>query len=195
MNMKKIVLAVLFSFIVSFAFAENNKILGFDIGLCSGIPFYGSDEVVDANESIFDEDFRRIIIGADADVSISVGKPLKMVFGVDLMADIIWCGNNYSNHLDYAFWGGIKVYPGFGGFNASLAYTLGCRTDFVNNEVNDTVCRSSAWGNGFRIGVEYDFHYNSDFKCLPSIGTYYRFMPRGDKDYDNILAVYVNATF
>lgn len=193
--MKKIIFCAISLLLSSFIFAENNKIVGFDIGLCSGIPFYGSDDVIDSNKEVFDEDYKRIIIGADADISFKIGEPLKLVFGTDLLADLIWCGNDYSNHLDYDFWGGIKVYPGLFGFNFSLAYALGCRTDFVNDEVEDSVCRSSAWGNGFRLGVEYDFLYGTSHKCMPAVGTYYRLMPRGSNDYDNIMAIYCNLSF
>lgn len=193
--MKKIVCFILFVFSFGVSFAESKKIIGFDAGLCTGLPFYGSDELTKCNDRVFDKDYRRILIGTDADVSVKIGEPLKLVFGFDFLADLIWSGSDYSNHLDYAFWGGVKVYPGFGGLNGSLAYALGCRTDYINNDVEDSICRSSAWGNGFRIGIEYDFLYGTDYKCLPAIGTYYRMMPRGNKEYDNILAVYINMSF
>lgn len=193
--MKKIICFILIAAAFSFCYADSKKILGFDAGICTGIPFYGSDSVTKGNDEVFDKDYKRILIGSDADITFRFADPLKLVFGFDFLADFIWAGNDYSNHLDYAFWGGIKVYPGVGGLNASLAYALGCRTDFINNNVEDSICRSSAWGNGFRLGIEYDFLYNTDHKCMPAIGTYYRMMPRGDKEYDNILAVYVNATF
>ncbi len=189
---KRCLLLVLMLFF-SFAFAEN-KIVGFDFGLVTGIPVYGDTSSPYKN---------RVVIGSNGDISLKVGTPLKILFGYDLIGDLNWDKSEHSNHLDYAFWTGIKVYPGFGGLNGSLAYALGARTDFIDEEILNedgsykklSVVESSAWGNGFRIGVEYDFLHNSDKKTLPALGFYYRLMPRGEKSYDNIFAFYVNMVF
>lgn len=172
--------------------AKPSGIIGFDVGLASGLPVYSGDFVSDMNDRVNDGNFNRAVAGGIFDISFRLGKPLKVVAGADLLCDFIWSGKNYSNHLDYAFWGGLKVYPGAGGLNCSVAYAFGRRTDFRNNAVEDSVVSSTAWGNGFRLGIEYDFLYTSSRSWLPALGVYYRFMPRGDDMYDNIFAVYVS---
>lgn len=193
-NMKKI-----FAFLILFLscccfFAEEKKIIGFDAGLVTCIPVYGDTSSPFKN---------RVIIGADGDITFRLGNPLKFMVGADFISDINWDGNLHSNHIDYALWGGIKVYPGIGGLNASLAYTIGARTDFEEDKYfyfdgiqrNDSNVEMTAWGNGFRIAVEYDFLHNSSRKALPAIGMFYRFMPRGSDSYDNIFAFYANMSF
>lgn len=195
--MKKNFAGLVFLLIFSFAFAEKtsgNKIVGFDVGLVTCIPVYGDSSSPYKN---------RVIIGSDGDISFKVGAPLKILFGYDLIGDINWDKNEHSNHLDYAFWSGIKIYPGFGGLNGTLAYALGARTDFIDEEISTeegtskkrSVVETTAWGNGFKIGVEYDFLYNSEKKTLPALGFFYRLMPRGKNSYDNIFAFYINMGF
>ncbi len=190
---KRNCLVFLLMLFFSFVFAKN-KIVGFDFGLVTGIPVYGD------TSSPYKS---RVIIGSDGDISLKVGTPLKILFGYDFISDLNWDKNEHSNHLDYAFWTGIKVYPGFGGLNGTLAYALGARTDFIDEEIlkedgsceKRSVAETSAWGNGFKIGVEYDFLHNSERKTLPAVGFFYRLMPRGGKSYDNIFAFYVNMVF
>lgn len=193
--MKKIFAIAFLLLTVTLGFSEDNKkIIGFDAGLVTCIPVYGDTSSPYKN---------RVIIGADGDVTFKLGKPLKFMVGADFISDINWDGNLHSNHIDYAFWGGIKVYPGIGGLNGSLAYAIGARSDFEEDKFfyfdgtarNETNVSTTAWGNGFRLGVEYDFLYNSSRRTLPAVGFFYRFMPRGSSSYDNIFAFYVNMSF
>lgn len=182
-----------------FGFAEKrpgprDKIIGFDVGLVTCIPVYGDTSSPYKN---------RVVIGNDGDISLKIGAPLKILFGYDLIGDINWDKNEHSNHLDYAFWSGVKIYPGIGGLNGTLAYALGARTDFIDEKVFDengdsktrSVVETTAWGNGFRIGVEYDFLYDSNRRTMPALGFFYRLMPRGNNNYDNIFAFYINMGF
>lgn len=182
-----------------FGFAEKrpgprDKIIGFDVGLVTCIPVYGGTSSPYKN---------RVVIGSDGDISLKIGAPLKILFGYDLIGDINWDKNEHSNHLDYAFWSGVKVYLGIGGLNGTLAYALGARTDFIDEKVFDengdsktrSVVETTAWGNGFKIGVEYDFLYDSNRRTMPALGFFYRLMPRGNNNYDNIFAFYINMGF
>lgn len=182
-----------------FGFAEKlpgprDKIIGFDVGLVTCIPVYGATSSPYKN---------RVVIGSGGDISLKIGAPLKILFGYDLIGDINWDKNEHSNHLDYAFWSGVKVYPGIGGLNGTLAYALGARTDFIDEKVFDengdsktrSVVETTAWGNGFKIGVEYDFLYDSNRRTMPALGFFYRLMPRGNNNYDNIFAFYINMGF
>ncbi len=197
--MKKIFASLFLLIVMSIfsfgAFAENTKFFGGDFGFSTGIPVYGGNT---------DSPYKnRVIVGLTGDISLNLGNPLKFLFGYDFLSDINWDGSQHKNHLDYAGWFGIKVYPGFGGLNASLAYALGARTDFISERYIDSEgtekkhseVETSAWGNGFRLGAEYDFHQGSKYRMLPALGFYYRMMPRGSNNYDNIFAFYVNMAF
>ena len=194
--MKKIfsiILIFIFSILMS-AFAEEKKLFGGDAGLVFAIPVYGDTSSPFSN---------RVLLGADGDISLTLGTPLKLMLGADLISDINWDGNKHKNHLDYAGWFGIKVYPGIAGLDAYLAYALGARTDYIEEEYENelgekqkkSVTETTAWGNGFKLGIEYDFLHGSERKTMPAIGFFYRMMPRGSKSYDNIFAFYVNMVF
>ncbi len=186
--MKKTVCAFALIFAALSLFAEKDKIVRFDLGLATGIPVYNKNDVsIDGNDS-------RAIFGSLADIAFRVTEPMRIVLGSDLMCDFTWDGGNHSHHVDYAFWGGIKVYPGFGGLSTGLSYALGCRTDFVNDDETSGTS-SSAWGNGFRLSIDYDFLYGTKYNCAPALGGYYRLMPRGENHWDNIFAVYITLGF
>lgn len=195
--MKKIFTLIVLLFISTIAVSaeKQSKFFGFDFGFSSGIPFYGSSSVTNTNSNVTSGDPNRIIAGTQADFTFRLAEPIRLMFGTELLCDFIWSGSSYSNHLDYDFFMGAKIYPGFYGLNFSVSYLIGCRSDFINTEIDDKVVRASSWGNGFRLSLEYDFHYQSSFKCLPALGVYYKFVPRGDDYVDNVLAAYVNLAF
>lgn len=172
---------------------KKNNIVGFDVGIVTGLPVYTSGEVSHANDHVNDGKTSRVVIGGLFDVSFKVMSPLKIMLGFDLLSDFNWGGGEHANYLDYAFWAGLKIYPGIAGFNFFVDYALGQRADFIDNdEIDET--NTAAWGNGFRVGIEYDFLHNSEHRFMPSVGFYYRLMPRGDDQYDNIFAIYVTLT-
>lgn len=193
---KKLILACSFLLVLPLvATAQTKRTFGGDFGIASGYPSYGNSSIVDGNDAVNpDGSPKRFIIGLNGDFYFSVIRPLKLLIGADTLADFIWNGQTYFNHIDYSFWTGVKVYVGAGGLNVGLAYLLGCRTDFSKFEGSADVS-SSAWGNGFRLSLEYDFLYNSSWQMLPAIGAYYRCVPRGDEAWDNIIACYVNLSF
>jgi len=126
--------------------------------------------------------------------SCHIGQSL-LECSADTLFDLSWQGKDTNNRIDYAFFGGLKIYPNIGGLNASISYALGRRTDSITNGSDDALVLSSAWGNGFRFSIEYDFLYDKTWKCAPIAGMYYRMMPRGGNYYDNIIAVYGGITF
>ncbi|MDE5898423.1 MAG: hypothetical protein K2H09_04070, partial [Treponemataceae bacterium] len=153
--------AVLFvSALAASACAAAPKRFGFDAGISTGIPIYGGGDVEAADSAVNGGSVNRIVIGGNAGATLRLGAPLKLLAGADLLCDFVWSGGDHSNHLDYAFFGGVKIYPGIRGLAFSIAYALGRRTDFIDNET-ESATRSTAWGNGFRLSAEYDFLYNS----------------------------------
>jgi hypothetical protein len=190
--MKKICIVAVVLLALSSLFAENTKQFGFDLGLSSGGPVY-SGTTNDSVSHITDMNgFKRIILGFNGDFFYSPVEQIHLFTGADTLADFLWNEGWYSYHFDYAFLLGAKVYPFSGSFAASVAYALGCRNDYYNTADNGSVTSYARWGNGFRLGVEFDFSKLLNQKYIPTLGFYYRFMPRGSDMYDNIFAVYVS---
>ncbi|MCQ2573111.1 MAG: hypothetical protein MJ182_04370 [Treponema sp.] len=189
---KSIVWAVFLSLLTVSSVFASEKMITFDAGLSTGIPVYGDGALKSLNKSI-SENGHRIIIGTVADVNIKLSDEITFFFGNDMNFDFLWKDGEYSNHIDTAFFPGLKIYPGFGGLNFSCAYSLGTRWDFVSFTSEEDI-DSSYWGNGFRLGVEYDFSFESN-PYFPSAGIYYRLCPRGQSNWDNIFCVYCVAHF
>lgn len=200
--MKKILSAVfLFSLSVSSLFAIEDSIFSFDAGLSSGVTVYGDNDIRKANSSVKNNG-HRVALGTVCDVNVRISDYLTFFLGNDSFFDLAWKGDYYSNHIETAFFPGLKVYPGLGGFNFSCAYSAGTRWDFLSMPVetdedgNEIPFKTDpvSWGNGFRLGLEYNFSYDSN-PLYPSVGFYYRLCPRGNYNWDNVFAVYVLANF
>lgn len=190
--MKKTFLAIvlLLSF---FSLQAMDRRLTFDGGLVTGFPFYGDTDIKDGKEKMMEKG-GRVIIGSTADINFAVMDSLTLFAGADFLADLASCKTDYYDQLDYAFFGGLKIYPGFGGLNLSLAYALGNRSDFTRLE-DEKTDSSTAWGNGMRFSVEYNFSHTNFYYLYPSIGLYWRWIPRGDFKTDHILAAYILLNF
>ena len=190
-NMKKILFLILSIFVSSVIFAQE-KFLGFDFALVTGLPFYGSSEIRNFNSNVSSNP-NRIVIGSKADLTFKLIQQLKLVFGSSCLADFNWNGADYSNHFDYDFFFGVKIYPNLAGFNFGLGYLLGERIDFVNTSVDEKQNLFSAWGNGFKFLAEYNFAHDGFSKYLPTIGCSWTYMPRGNYEKDNLLTFYLAA--
>lgn len=176
----------------SSCFAEEN-LVSFSIGLSSGVPFYGSEKIQESKKKL--EDGQRIILGTLFELRINPIQEVSFFLGTDLLSDF----NNYqsysSNHLCVDIPFGIKLYPGLLGFCIGISYNFGFRTDFFNLEETGKENLNSAWGNGFKILAEYNFAHKGNSKYLPTIGVYWKRMPRGENTFDNNLCAYVCANF
>ena len=190
--MKKIFLAFIFFALTQLAFSYQN-FFNFSVGLVSGLPFYGTSEVNDCNKSLSKPN--RIIAGTLAAANFNVSDNATFFVGSDLLCDFIWKGSDYSNHLNYDFSLGLKVYPNLAGFCTGLAYVLGARSDFVDTDEYAKFSDTSAWGNGVKVLAEYNFAHEGKSKHYPTLGMFWKIMPRGNKDYDNMLCAYIMANF
>lgn len=199
---KKILSAVfLFSLFVPSLSALDDSIISFDAGLSSGVIVYGDRDVRKA-DALVKNTGHRVVLGTVCDVNVRISEYLTFFLGNDSFFDLAWKDDLHSNHVETAFFPGLKVYPGLGGFNFSCAYSAGTRWDFLSlppatdEDGNEVPYRtdSVSWGNGFRLGLEYNFSYNSN-PYYPSLGFYYRLCPRGNYNWDNVFAVYVLANF
>ena len=185
-----------FIFITLFTFttlSAKENLFSFSAGLTSGVPIYGSNSVVSTGSEI--DKGNRVIIGSLVSVNLNVLKQISFYLGNDTLWDITWNATDKSSKLHVSFPLGIKVYPGLGGLNLGLAYTLGFRADNIKvesiGEYNDT----TPWGNGFKVQVEYNFAHEGKSQYLPSLGGYWNLMPRGNYSYDNLIVLYIAANF
>lgn len=191
--MKKLLCSLVLLFSVLTGLIAKEGLISFNAGLSSGIPFYGSDALPEAAEKI-DTQYR-VIIGTFANININVIKQVSFFTGADLLADFNWQDKYYRNHLHMDFPLGFKIYPGLGGLDLGLAYTLGFRSDFLKSQSKGKSSNIASWGNGFKILIEYNFAHTGNSKYLPTIGCNWNLMPRGNNAYDNIITFYLAENF
>ena len=212
--MKKLLLLLMLSIPMSFhVFAGEDSFFTTEVSLGTGISIYDSSADELRKQMLTGNNYKRIIVGLTLDTNLNISDPLKIMFGSELFSDFLWEKPNYYNTLDYAFFTGIKVFPNKSGLNFSISYVLGNRTDFFTElvetpteELNEdgtyktTTVRTKnnatkAWGNGFRLAIQYDFMQSRNYKVKPVAGAYYRCIPRGNYNTDHILCLYGGIRF
>lgn len=200
---KKSILVAIIIFLQLFPCYSRSKYIDFGVFLSSGYNFHTDGDLAKGHLLYNNPDAKRILAGLNTDATFHITEPLSFFVGADSFADFNFLDEYYYHTVDFAFYAGIKLFPFFHGLNCSISYALGSRLDFVNistqisEEEIQTISGSEikSWGNGFRIAAEYDFLYETDAKICPVAGFCYRFMPRGNNNYDNILTAYVGLRF
>lgn len=191
--MKKIPALLLTALLLGSSIFAKEGLLSFSAGISSGLPVYGANSVISTGTEI--PNGNRMIIGGLASVNLNILPQISFYLGNDLLWDITWSSAEKSSKLHVSFPLGIKIFPGVGGLNFGIAYTLGFRVDNIKTssvgEYNDI----SSWGNGFKLHVEYDFAHDGKSKYYPSVGTYWNLMPRGNNSWDNLIVLYIAANF
>ena len=191
--MKKIITLIFTALLTcSLSFADE-KLFSFSAGLSSGVPIYGTDSVVSTGSEI--EKGNRIILGLNTTVNVNPINQVSFYVGNDTLWDYTWNASEKSSKVHLSFPLGIKIYPGLGGLNLGLAYTLGLRFDNIRTDVAGEYNDSTPWGNGFKFQVEYNFAHEGSSMYLPSVGGYWNLMPRGNSSYDNLIVLYVAVNF
>ena len=186
-----IIFCLLFCCLFS-SFAENNPKLYWSFGT-AGIS-YGDKETNSVIAPLQDDEFSRLILSGELGFSAKLDEAIRFVAGGNLVLDSFFLGSQNAIFLDYALFGGLRVYPGLGGFNLGLEYNTGRRTNFFNLEDEMTPeSFSTHWGNGFRFVTEYDFSYYTE-GLAPVIGISYRRMPRGGFA-DNFFTFYFRLAY
>ena len=173
-------------------FAEE-RLFSVSAGLSSGVPFYGENSVISTGSEI--EKGNRVILGTMVALNVNPIPMVSFYLGNDVLWDVTWNAAEKSSKTHISFPLGIKVYPGLGGLNVGLAYTLGVRSDSIKLEGKKEYNKSSPWGNGFKFQVEYNFAHEGNSRYYPSIGGYWNMMPRGHESYDNLLVLYIAGNF
>lgn len=191
--MKKIISAFIIFVVLSFCLPAAENVVSFSAGLSTGIPFYGSDEVNNLNNSI--DNKGRVIVGAYTTINFNIIEQASLFFGADLLNDFNWNSDLHSNHIHFALPIGFKIYPNLLGLNFGISYLLGFRADFINLPETNAFNGIVNWGNGFKIHTEYNFAKYGSSKHLPTLGFSWTLMPRGQKTFDNILTFYTGVNF
>ena len=191
--MKKITCSVLLAFLLTFFAAAEEDFFSNTLGLSTGFPLYGSNTLSqDVNEIPSD---KRVIIGAFYNFNINVIKQISFFAGADILCDFNWNADYYKHFLHTGIPVGLKIYPGLAGFSLGMAYEFGFRTDFIKYLTGEQKVLPTAWGNGFKFMIEYNFAHGTKYKHLPTIGCFWNFMPRGNYSFDNILSFYLAGNF
>ena len=192
--MKKLFILV-FLLISGFSlFADDSSFFINEVSLGTGISIY-SDNADSSRKTVLDsENTKRIVAGLTLDTNLNISELVKIVFGAETFCDFIWDKGLYYHSVDYAFFSGIKIFPKLEGLNFTIAYTLGNRSDFnnINSQTGEKTggkISTKSWGNGFRLGIQYDFMKDKVYKVRPFIGAYYRCVPRGNYNTDHILCL------
>lgn len=155
----------------------------------------GTALVVHGDESLrsYFDTLHCVVLEVDGTMEFILHPSIRIAAGSILLADFKFKDGNYCNSLDYNFYGGVRIYPGLGGLRLGVDYNLGRRTDFVDiSPVNEV--KSTAWGNGFRFLLEYDFRYTKT-GLLPMLGGSWRYVPRGGNTADHILSIYFKLLY
>lgn len=185
-----------FIFIILFAcstLSAKERLISFSAGLSSGVPIYGANSVVSTGSEI--SKGNRIILGTNVSANLNPISQVSFYLGNDIIWDFTWNSSEKSSKVHLSIPLGIKVYPGLGGLNLGLAYTLGLRFDNIKTDSIGEYNDSTPWGNGFKFQVEYNFAHEGSSRYLPSVGGYWNLMPRGNSSYDNLIVLYVAANF
>lgn len=155
----------------------------------------GTALVVHGDESLrsYFDTLHCVVLEVDGTMEFILHPSIRIAAGSILLADFKFKDGNYYNSLDYNFYGGVRIYPGLGGLRLGVDYNLGRRTDFIDiSPVNEV--KSTAWGNGFRFLLEYDFRYTKT-GLLPMLGGSWRYVPRGGNTADHTLSIYFKLLY
>ena len=162
--------------------------IGYEFGIGSGYVFYGSEGTRDRNKLLSDSN--QVLLNVNTGALYRIAPQVYFCFGVDSMLDMRWSGGEHIHLIDYAALAGFHIYPGFAGLVGTVEYAFGRRTDVITlDNADDEESHSTAWGNGFRFSLAYDFSHNG-VGWAPVIGASWRHMPRGDSN-DDIIAVFL----
>ena len=196
LSVKKILLPILISsfFSISAFSGEFKDNISFELGIGAGFASYGSSGTRDYISAVPDD--HKIILNANALFLYPLEKRIFLTAGFDNVFDARWGGGEHIFLWDYSIVIGFRVYPNLGGLCLDVQYALGRRTDFCDFEISmngETVIidetESTGWGNGFVLGLAYDFSYHTSF-IAPELSFNWKHIPRGNSS-DN----YLNLSF
>lgn len=188
--MKKTLLLCLFPVLSAgllFSLADGRIAFGGSLGTAAMI--YGGESVAAQAD-----DFPRFVLECDVSMGFLLDEAVRLNVGTVSACDFRIKNGDHCNLVDYAFYGGIRLYPGLAGLCLGVDYMLGRRTDFVDLSGNaGNGVSSTAWGNGFRFLAAYDFT-SGGTGFAPVVGCAWRRMPRGGSS-DNLISLFFRMSY
>ncbi len=191
--MKKKLLVLFITFFIAMSLSAEEELFSLSAGISSGIPLYGAGSSTRYDKALPGN--TRAIFGTVVSVNLNLIKQITLFAGNDNVFDLCWNSTEYVHKMHFSFPLGIKIYPGLGGLDIGLAYTLGFRFDYTNTTEFSEKKEFTSWGNGLKVLVEYNFAHEGKSKYYPTIGGYWNLMPRGNNSFDNLLVLYIAANF
>lgn len=192
MKKLKLVFIGLFIILTFNGFANDSKV-NFHWGIGTAGILYGDDSTKELTKTLTNDEFSRMILSGELGFSIKLDKSIRFVTGGNVSYDLFMKNSQNASFLDYAFFGGLRVYPNLGGFNVGLEYNIGQRANFYNLVDYEATSGLTNWGNGFRFVTEFDFSYYTE-GLAPVVGLSYRRMPRGGFA-DNFFSFYFRFSY
>lgn len=192
MKKLKLVFIGLFLILTFNGFANDSKV-NFHWGIGTAGILYGDDSTKELTKTLTNDEFSRMILSGELGFSIKLDKSIRFVTGGNVSYDLFIKNSQNASFLDYAFFGGLRVYPNLGGFNVGLEYNIGQRANFYNLVDYEATSGLTNWGNGFRFVTEFDFSYYTE-GLAPVVGLSYRRMPRGGFA-DNFFSFYFRFSY
>lgn len=187
-SVKKNLLAVALTFssaLMAFS-GEFREKMAFDFGIGAGGVRYGDSSTREMISEVSGN--HQIVLNTNAVFLYPLEKRIFVTGGFDSVFDICWGGGESIFLWDYSFTVGFRFYPNLAGICFDVDYALGRRTNFYDLEIdgeNVDGNESTGWGNGFIIGLAYDFSYHTN-SIAPEISFNWKHMPRGGSS-DNYL--------
>ena len=131
MKKLKLVFIGLFLILTFNGFANDSKV-NFHWGIGTAGILYGDDSTKELTKTLTNDEFSRMILSGELGFSIKLDKSIRFVTGGNVSYDLFMKNSQNASFLDYAFFGGLRVYPNLGGFNVGLEYNIGQRANFYN---------------------------------------------------------------
>lgn len=192
--MKKILLFIYISIFSVISLTAKENFLSFSMGVSTGYINYSSG-LMNYENAITNITGQRFIIGGTAYVNLSFSEQLSVYLNSDVLYDFNHNSISFNNHLDYSYGLGVKIYPKLKGLAFCFGYSLGTRNDYYQNYDTGYLAFSEGWSNGLRLAIEYNFSHEKTAIYLPTVGFYWRYMPRSFNEVDNVLGTYILLNF
>ena len=153
--MKKVTTVIFFLFLLISGLSAKESLISFSAGISSGFPIYGPNSILTTGNELANRN--QVIVGTTTSINLNLIKQVSFFLGGDVLWDLNWNSTEHSNKLHVSFPLGAKFYPGLGGLNIGFAYTLGFRYDYICTQLFSEYNGGTAWGNGIKVLIEYNF--------------------------------------
>lgn len=163
----------------------------FDWNISASAVSYGSGDVTRAVKAVTSGTYTHLVLSGAVGSSLKLDENLFATVSCTPVADLYTSDTGEAVFLDWCGNAGLRLYPGLGGLNVGVEYSIGIRQDIIRTKNATPDTGFTPWGNGFRFISEYDFASQIE-GFGPIVGITWRHMPRGNKTSDNIFSLYLS---